>query len=202
MTHMEIRNRDEKTGRGHESSFSLKSLRPAHQLVPSKLKTRLAPATNSWAHKVLHVWTHTTEGGVRGGTPAPRRLHGMRGDDKTADAGCGAHRAVQHVSSGSAAGSVGGLGGAYGEAEYQRCWRNFAWTGDPNTPPPGLLICDSGGTQDWPSRSPRGGECYVFSAPRCRGAQAESLPGAHILFPFLKSSGLHEAYEAAKARIL
>ena len=105
------------------------------------------------------------------------------------------------------------------EAEYQRCWRNFAWTGDPNTPP-GLLICDSGGTRDpgavaahepptarprpahWPPRSPRGGECYVFSAPRCRGAQAESLPGARILFPFLKSSGLHEAYEAAKARIL
>ena len=23
---------------------------------------------------MFHVWTHTTEGGVRGGTPAPRRL--------------------------------------------------------------------------------------------------------------------------------
>jgi hypothetical protein len=60
---------------------------------------------------VFHVWTRTTEGGVRGGTPAPRRLQGMRGDDKTADAGCGAHRALQHVSLGSASGSVGGLGG-------------------------------------------------------------------------------------------
>jgi hypothetical protein len=51
---------------------------------------------------------------MRGGTPAPRRLQGMRGDDKTAEAGCGAHRAVQHVSPGSAAGSVGGLGGHWG----------------------------------------------------------------------------------------
>jgi hypothetical protein len=84
------------------------------------MKTRLAPATNSWAHKVFHVWTHTTEGGVRSGTPAPRWLHGMRGDDKTADAGCGAHRAVQHVSSGSAADSVGGLADDLGVLRMQR----------------------------------------------------------------------------------
>jgi hypothetical protein len=87
--------------------------------------TRLAPAINSWARKVFHVCTHTSEGGVRGGTPAPRRLYGMRGADKTAGAGCGAHCVVRHGSSASDVGWVGGLGGLGGLVGAVHCHKRL-----------------------------------------------------------------------------
>ena len=44
---------------------------------------------------------------MRGGTPAPQRLLGVRGDDITAGGGCGTHCAVREGSSGIAVGNFG-----------------------------------------------------------------------------------------------
>jgi hypothetical protein len=106
----------------------------ASRSIVDEIYCRAASVTNSWAHtctcKVFHVWTHTSEGGVCGGTPAPRRLHGMRGDDKTADAGRGAHCAVRHGSSSNGAGSVGGRAPLFEEKNWllSKSWQTASQT--------------------------------------------------------------------------
>eukprot|EP01047_Picozoa_sp_COSAG01_P094132 COSAG01_NODE_25100_length_755_cov_10.422256_2_plen_151_part_01 len=62
--------------------------------------------------------------------PPPRRLQGMRGDDKTADAGRGAHCAVRHGSSSNGAGSVGGRAPLFEEKNWllSKSWQTASQT--------------------------------------------------------------------------
>ena len=84
-------------------AWSITSITRINPRAADSVKNILQYRHISWAT----VRTRTTEAGVRGGTPAPRRLQGMRGHDITAGGGCGAHCTVCHGSSGSAVGNFG-----------------------------------------------------------------------------------------------
>ena len=84
-------------------AWSITSIMSINPRAADSVKNILQYRHISWAT----VRTRTTEAGVRGGTPAPRRLQGMRGHDITAGGGCGAHCTVCHGSSGSAVGNFG-----------------------------------------------------------------------------------------------